>query len=188
MRMDIPGKGLIFFEGQELPEAAKHFEFACFWRSLPDEIRIWTLDLHYAWARWREAPSDLVLRGCDELEDRIYSTHSDLISGLGKRFSADDAIEICRDWISAINLMRSCAETREVCKWIISPLEGEVECFLGVVSRIIQTQAKTLQAKKLYSGLPTDFAQYLENIKTASNEDQIAFIHSAMDSYSDSRL
>ena len=186
--MDIPGKGLICFEGQKLPEAAKHFELACFWKSLPDEIRIWTLDLHYAWARWREAPNDLVLRSCDELENRIYSSYSDLVSELSKRFSEDDATEICRDWISAINLMRSCAEKCEVCRWMISPLEGEVEHFLGVVSRVIRTQAKTLQAEKLHSGLPVDFAQYLEDIKAAPEEDQIAFIHRATDSYSNSRL
>ena len=186
--MDIPGKGLIYFEGQKLPEAAKHFELACFWKSLPDEIRIWTLDLHYAWARWREAPSDLVLRSCDELEKRIYASHSTLVSELSERFSGEDATEICRDWIFAINSMRSCAENREVCSWIISPLEGEVEHFLGIVSRVIHTQAKTLQAEKLYSGMPADFAQYLEDVKAAPEKDQIAFIHRATDSYSNSRL
>jgi hypothetical protein len=69
--MDIPGKGLICFEGQILPEASKHFQLACFWENLPAEIREWTLDLKYSWARWREVPSSLVLRGCEELESRI---------------------------------------------------------------------------------------------------------------------
>ena len=219
MRMDIPGNGLIFFEGQKLPQGTKHFEFAYFWKTLPDEIKIWTLDLHYSWARWREAPSVMILRGCDELENRIYSTHSDLISELSKQFSAADSLEICHDWISAINLMRACAEKREICRWIISPLEGEVEHYLGVVTRIIQTNAKTLETGKFkfryhdktgkviyetvediskeiskhndgksFAGLPPHFVQYLEHLKTAPEDEQIAFIHQVTNSYTNSRL
>jgi hypothetical protein len=214
--MDIPGKGLIFFEGQTLPEASKHFELACFWKKLSTEIREWTLDLKYSWARWREAPSGLILRGCEEFESHIYSEHTDLIAGLRKEFSEDGATTICHKWISSINTMRTCAEKKDVCRWTISPLEDEAQHFLGVVTRIIQTNAKTLETGKfkfsyrdkagkiiheieedvsekikhndgkLYAGLSLHFVEYLEYLKKASEEEQIAFIHQVTDSYTDS--
>jgi hypothetical protein len=52
-RIDIPGKGLIQFEGVTLPEGAKYFETASFYSLLPEDIRTWVLDLRYAWARER---------------------------------------------------------------------------------------------------------------------------------------
>jgi hypothetical protein len=212
MRMDIPGKGLISFERQKLPEAPKHFELACFWKNLSTEIREWTLDLKYSWARWREAPSSLVLRGCEEMESCIYSEHADLIAGLRKRFSEDDTTTICHEWISSINTMRTCAEKKDICRWTISPLEGEVQYFLGFSIRFIQTHAKTLETGKFkfqyrdktgkvirsseetihrdigsYSGLLPHFVEYLEYIQTATEKEQIAFIHQLTDSYSDPR-
>jgi hypothetical protein len=216
--MDIPSKGLICFESEILPEASKHFELACFWKNLSVEIRQWTLDLEYSWARWREAPSGLILRGCEELESRIYSDHNGLVAGLRKRFSEDDTTTICHEWISSINMMRTWAEKKDVCRWTISPLENEAQYFLGVVIRIIQANAKTLETGKfrfsyrdkagkiihdheedvsekikhndgkLYAGLPLHFVKYLEYLKTASEEEQIAFIHQVTDSYTDSRL
>ena len=114
--------------------------------------------------------------------------------------------------------MRACAEKHEVCRWMISPLEGEAEHYLGVVTRIIQTNAKTLETGKfkftyhdktgkviseteedvsekikhndgkLFTGLPPHFVEYLEYLKTAPEEEQIAFIHQVTDSYTDSRL
>jgi hypothetical protein len=216
--MDIPGKGLICFENQFLAEASKHFEFACFWKNLSVEIREWTLDLKYSWARWREAPSSLVLRGCEELENRIYSEHTDVVADLKKRFSEDDASTICHEWISSINTMRARAEQKDACRWTISPLEDEAQHFLGVVTRIIQTNAKTLETGKfkfsyrdktgnviheteedisekikhndgkLFAGLPHHFIEHLEYLKTASEEEQIAFIIQVTDSYTDSRL
>lgn len=36
-RIDIPGKGVIQFEGTALPEGAKYFEAASFYSSLPEK-------------------------------------------------------------------------------------------------------------------------------------------------------
>lgn len=211
MRMDIPGKGLICFEGQMLPEPSKYFEFACFWKDLPDDIKNWALDLRYSWARWREAPSKSILLGCEELESRIYSTGSDLIADLRQRFPENDATAICHDWISSINVMRTSAEANDICRWTMAPLDGEIQYFLGLSLRFIQTHAHTLQTGKFkfqyrdktgelvssseetlpgaetFLGLPPHFPKFLQHIQAAPQEEQIAFIHQFADCYSDPR-
>jgi hypothetical protein len=73
MRADIPGKGPVEFEGRLLPQGAKHLEALPFYKELPSDVQRWVLDLRYAWARLRSAPSGMVLRACDELETRIYT-------------------------------------------------------------------------------------------------------------------
>jgi hypothetical protein len=73
-RIDIPGKGVIQFEGAALPKGAKYFEAASFYSSLPEDIKRWVLDLRYAWGRERQSPSRLVLRFCDEIESAFTLT------------------------------------------------------------------------------------------------------------------
>jgi hypothetical protein len=110
---------MIQFEGVTLPEGAKHFEAASFYPSFPDEIKAWVLDLRYAWARERQAQSTLVLRACDEIEHRIYSDREGLFAHLRDIFKQADPAEICQEWLTAIQMMRGCAETRETCTWTI---------------------------------------------------------------------
>ena len=85
-RIDIPGKGLIQFEGTTLPEGAKYFEAASFYTSLPEDIKDWVLDLRYAWGRERQAPSSLVLRACNVMESRIHSDREALLAHLRDTF------------------------------------------------------------------------------------------------------
>jgi hypothetical protein len=125
-RIDIPGKGLIEFEGVTLPEGAKYFEAASFYSSLPDDIKTWVLDLRYAWGRERQSASSLVLRAGDEIERRIYSEREALFAHLRSIFKQADPAEICQEWLTAIQMIRKCAETRKTCSWTVQPRDGEV--------------------------------------------------------------
>src|SRR5215471_15215422 len=142
-RIDIPGKGLIQFEGVTLPEGAKYFESASFYRCLPEDIKAWVLDLGYAWARERQASSALVLRACDEIEGRIYSDREALFQHLRGIFKQADPAEVCQEWLAAIQMMRQCAEQRNLCTWTVQPTDGEVAYFLEQMLRLVRSMEKT---------------------------------------------
>jgi hypothetical protein len=184
MRADIPGKGLIEFEGRILPEGAKYFEFASFYGSLSADTRKWILDLRYAWARARSAPSDLVLRACGEIEDRIHSERSALFDHLQRRFPDVRPEEFWTEWLDAIATMRNCAEHCVKCEWTIQPQPGEVPHFLKVIQRIASTMIHTHREK--YSAerlLP--LRRVLEVIESCPESEQIRFINDVVDSLSD---
>ena len=155
-RIDIPGKGLIHFEGLILPEGAKYYESASFFDSLSEETKKWVLDLRYAWGRKREAASPLVVRACDELEGRIYSDRAQLFAGLRETFKEADPAEICREWLSAIQTMRGCAESREVCHWTLPPEEGEVAYFLNQIILLVRSMEKKQDRSVLSKELEDD--------------------------------
>jgi len=176
-RVDIPGKGLIRFEGVTLSEGAKHFEAASFFPSLPEDIRTWVLDLRYAWARERQAPSNLVLRACDEIEGRIYSEREALFAHLRSTFKQDDPAEICEEWLMVIQTIRGCAETRETCSWTMEPESGEIAYYLNQMIRMVGAMEK-VQSRTAF---PPGFA---DRIKTAPEHEQVAFIHLITDALS----
>ncbi len=184
MRADIPGKGPIQFESLKLPAAAKHFEnFPCF-RQLPNEMQSWILDLKYAWARQRTAPSALVLRSLDELEDRILSEREAIREHLRKVVPKTHPEETLSEWLSAIALMRECPERVDHCAWIIEPEPGEVPHFLGVVTRIYRGMIQTQNANRA-SHEQIEIPKVLETIAAQNEEKQIAFINSVVDGLSD---
>jgi hypothetical protein len=176
-RIDIPGKGLIQFEGMTLPEGAKYFEAASFYSALPDDIKTWVLDLRYAWGRERRAASSLVLRACDEIERRIHDERETLFPHLRGIFKQTDPAEIYQEWLTAIQVMRECAETRKTCTWTVQPRDGEVAYFrdqmIGLVRAMEKAQSDT--------ALPPGFVDY---IKSASEDEQVRFIIQTTDSLS----
>ncbi len=176
-RIDIPGKGLIQFEGMTLPEGAKYFEAASFYSTLPDDIKTWVLDLRYAWGRERRESSSVILRACDEMERRIYSEREALFAHLRGIFKQADPAEICQEWLTAIQMMRECAESRETCTWTVQPRDGEVAFFLtqtiGLVRGMEKAQGDT--------AFPPGFVEY---IKSAAEDEQVRFIIQTTDSLS----
>lgn len=176
-RIDIPGKGLIQFEGVILPEGAKHFEAAPFYSSLPDNIKKWVLDLRYAWARDRQAPSSLVLRACDEIESRIYSEREALFDQLRGIFKQADPAEVCQEWLTAIQMMRQSAEQREVCTWTVQPANGEVPYFLEQMLRLVRSMEKAQNRTAIPPG-------FVEHIKSAPEDEQVRFIIQTTDALS----
>jgi len=176
-RIDIPGKGLIQFEGTTLPEGAKYFEAASFFSAMPEDIKSWVLDLRYAWARERHAPSSLVLRGCDELESRIYSDRDVLFSHLRGIFKQADPAEICQEWLTAVQLMRGFAESRDTCTWTIAPADGEVAYFLTQAIGLVRGMEKAQNKAVLPPG-------FVEHIQSAAEEEQVRFIIQTTDSLS----
>jgi len=176
-RIDIPGKGVIQFEGAALPEGAKYFEAASFYSSLPEDIKSWVLDLRYAWGRERQSPSDLVLRACDELESRIYSDREGLFTHLRGIFKEADPAEICQEWLTAIQVMRGCAEGRDTCTWTVAPAEGEVAYYLTQTIGLLRGMEKAQRR----SVLPPDF---VEHIQSAPEDEEVHFIIQTTDSLS----
>jgi hypothetical protein len=184
MRADIPGKGPIEFEGRVLPEGAKYFEVAPFYKALSPEVKRWILDLRYAWARERSAPSHLILRACDEIETRIYAERDSTFAHLKKIFPEFDPAEMCAEWLSALMTMRECAERCGVCVWTMHPQTGEVAYFLSVTIRIFKTMVTTQNAQRhQHEKIPNPAV--LAIIESRSEEEQIAFINSVMDGLSD---
>ena len=176
-RIDIPGKGLIQFETVTLPEGAKYFEAASFYSSLPENIRTWVLDLRYAWARDRQAPSSLVLQACNEIESRIYSEREALFDHLRGIFKQADPAEVCQEWLIAIQMMRQCAEQRDLCTWTVQPVNGEVAYFLEQMLRLVHSMEKTQNRTAMPPG-------FIEHIKSAPEDEQVRFIIQTTDALS----
>jgi len=176
-RVDIPGKGLIEFEGVALPEGAKYFDAAPFYEALPEDIRSWVLDLRYAWGRERKAPSSLVIRSCDELESCIYADRETLFTELRGIFTPDNPAEVCQEWLTAIQTMRKCAERQDACTWTVLPTDSEVAYFLAQMIALVQDMEKAQRA----SAFPPGF---IENILTATEAEQIRFIVQTADALS----
>jgi len=176
-RIDVPGKGLIQFEGVTLPEGAKYFEAASFYSSLPEDIKTWVLDLRYAWARERRAASSLVLRACDELEHHIYSDREALFTHLHGIFKQADPSEVCQEWLIAIQRMRERAESSETCVWTIEPQDGEVTFFLNQTLGLVRAMEKAQND----TAFPPGFVDY---IKSAPQDEQVRFIIQTTDSLS----
>lgn len=183
MRADIPGNGIIEFEGRTLTDGAKYFESAPFYTELSPEVKEWLLDLRYAWARERLAPSELVLRACDEIESRIYTERERIFAELPKVFPKVDPKEACSDWLADIMTMRKCAEGSNQCNWTMRPLPGEVAHFLGVTMRVYRSMIATQNAQRSRDQqIPTP--PVLDFIESSPEEEQIAFINSVMDGLS----
>ncbi len=178
MRVDIPGKGPIQFEGKELSDAAKHFELVPNYKSLPLEIREWILDLRYAWGRTRQNESRLILKACDLLEETTYSNQTVLLEKFQKQFSKMNSAELLQDWLQTIVAIRKIAETCEVCAWTIEPIEGEIEFFVKPCLALVR-KTQAAQGGKVLSD------EFLDNVETASREEQLKFINLVVDSYSD---
>lgn len=175
--IDIPGKGVIQFEGEALPEGAKHFEAASFYSSLPEDMQGWVLDLRYAWGRERQSPSRFVLRACDEIESRIYSERETLFAHLRGVFKEIEPAEVCQDWLGAIQKMRASAENRDTCSWTVAPIEGEVAYYLTQIIRLVRGMEKTQQRSVLPPG-------FVEHIQSAPEDEQVRFIIQTTDSLS----
>ncbi len=184
MRADISGKGHIQFEGVELPEAAKHFDVLPCFRQLPNEMQSWIHDLEYAWARQRTAPSALVLRCLGELEARILREQDGIREHLRKALPELDTEGVLIEWLSAIMLMRNCAERVDHCVWTVEPEVGEVPHFLGVVTRIYRSMIRTQNSKRPPTD-PIEIPKVLETIETRNEDEQIAFINLVIDALSD---
>ena len=184
MRADIPGKGPVEFEGRALPEEAKHFDAVPFYKELSQDVQGWILDLRYAWARQRSAPSALVLRACDELESRIYSDRARVFAHLLKVHPDGNPAEICKEWLFGIITMREFAECRAVCHWTIHPQVGEVTHFLGVAMQIMRTMVATQNAERSPNE-QIPMPEILAVIESRPEDEQIAFINAVLDSLTD---
>src|SRR5512133_1624073 len=184
MRADIPGRGPVEFERRGLPEGAKHFESLPFCKELPSGIQKWVLDLRYAWGRERSAPSGLVLRACDELENGIYKKTERIRAHLLKVFPDENPDEICAEWLSALMIIRECAERADICTWTMRPQPGEVAYFLGVTMRITRSMIATQNAKRA-SDEEIAIPAVLNVIEARPEQEQIAFINSVVDGLSD---
>ena len=151
---------------------------------LPIDVQQWVLDLRYAWARQRSAPSALVLRACDELEDRIYKETDQVRAHFQKAFPKQNPSELCQEWLSAIMIMRSCAEQSEVCTWTMRPQAGEVDHFLGLAMRLLQSMVATQNSERAGDEqIPPPAV--LNVIQSKSEAEQIAFINSVVDGLAD---
>ena len=187
MRVDIPGKGPINIEGQELPLAAKHFEMLPFFKELPDEVRKWILDLKYAWARERTAPSSVIVRSLEEIEGRILSEREKVTEHLRMVAPETDANALYGDWLLAILTIREKAEKAGTCTWFIEPQTGEVAYYVGVVSRIYRSMLSTQNAQRSASE-QIPIPEVLETIASKAENEQIAFINSVVDGLSDKSI
>jgi hypothetical protein len=184
MRADISGNGPIEFESRVLPHGAKYFDLAPFYKELSPETKRWVCDLGHAWGRERSASSDLVLRACDELENRIHAERASILAHFSKAFPQNDPADLCENWLSAIMTMRECAEQRDECVWTMHPQEGEVANSLGTTIRIVKTMIATQNTKRS----PDDqipMPMILEVIKSRPEDEQITYINSIMDALSD---
>ena len=179
MRIDIPGKGPIEFEGQKLSDAAKYFEFVPGYQIFPADSKKWILDLHYAWAKGRSADSDVILRTCRLIETASRIEQPSLIEKARKSFPKISTEEFLKHWFESLAVISQTAAQREVCYWIIRPMADEVDLFL-------QTSIKVIQNNKGYERVSKEFKQRLETIRHASEAEKIRFILDFTDSYSDS--
>ena len=178
MRIDIPGKGPIQFEGTPLPEAAKQFDEASFFRAISKEGGQFLLDLRYAWGRQRQAPSELVLRTCDEVESRIRAKPHGLFGIWKKWVSQPEDRQPTDEWLAAIQIMREAARVREVCRWTVVPVEGEGDFWLKQSLGFIRCMEKA-QNKTMF---PPGF---LDKLKSAPDEEKIQFLVRTTDAVTD---
>jgi hypothetical protein len=178
MRIDIPGKRPIQFEGQTISDAAKYFELVPGYKDFPPDVQEWILDLKYAWARERQADSELIMRACDLLEEATHRNREKLFQSFKKVFPKEDSAELLQDWLLSITTIRSVAEGRGICCWTILPLDDEIDFFLKTCLALVR-KAQTTQGKQILSG---DFFQRVEN---GSKEEKLKFINDVVDSYSD---
>lgn len=158
-RIDIPGKGLVQFEGIPLPAFAKYMEATPYLASLPEDIRDWVLDLRYAWGRTRTAPSALVLRACDELERRMDTDTAALHAHLAEVFKGGDPEAVCAEWREAMRIMRGCAAGRDTCHWTIEPADDEVEYYVEQVVRLLRGMEKAQKTAFIPKGYEAYIAQ-----------------------------
>ncbi len=184
MRVDIPSKGPVEFQGCVLPEGAKHFEVLPFYKELAPDVQRWVLDLRYAWARLRSAPRGMILRACDELETRIYEETARIRTHLLKLYPEENPDEICAEYLSAIVIMRQCAEQTDICTWTMRPQPGEVAHFLGVTTRMTRSMVATQNAKRAPDE-QISMPVVLDFIESRPEQEQIAFINSVVDGLSD---
>jgi hypothetical protein len=174
MRIDIPGKGPIEFEGMILPLGAKHFDQASFFPTLTKKVRRWLLDLSYCWGRERESSSRLVLGACDTLESRIQGG---TWFGVFRRQGAKPQ-EFTTDWQEAIRLMRQAAQGREVVRWTIRPVDGEIDSMLKQNINMIRCMERA-QGKSMF---PPGF---LDRLRNAPDDEKVQFLLRTTDAMSD---
>jgi len=178
MRIDIPGKGRIEFEGHKLSDAAKFFEFTPGFNSFPPECKRWILDLHYCWARGRSADSCLILQTCKLIEDASLSEKPALMELVRERFPNLSAEEFYDHWLRALALIRETASQREVCYWVVRSEPGEADIFLKTAIKIITMNSGFEKA-------PKEFKRKLNSIPNASEAEKIRFILDFTDGYTD---
>jgi len=178
MRIDIPGKGLIEFEGQTLSDPAKYFEITPGYHDFPSESKRWILDLHYAWARGRSAESGLILRTCELIETASIQEQSALNDRIQKGFPKLQADTFLHYWFEALAIIRKIASQKEVCYWIIRPEPGEAD-------EVLKTSIKIIKLNASFAKMPKQFKQHLEEILTAPEAEKIRFILDFTDGYSD---
>jgi hypothetical protein len=174
MRIDIPGKGPIEFEGIPLPDGAKHFDQASFFPLLKKPVQRWLLDLCYCWGRKREASSRFVLRACDTLESRIRGGRW---LGFFTRRAAEPQ-EFTPDWLQAIESMRQAAQSRKVVRWTIRPLDGGIDCMLKQNINMIRCMERA-QGESMF---PPGF---LDQLRTAPDGEKVQFLLRSTDAMSD---
>ena len=180
MRIDIPGKGPIEFEGRKLSDAAKYFEIAPGYHDFPADSKKWILDLHYAWANGRHADSELILKTCRLIEESSQQSKSVLVDTIQTRFPEILPDEFLHHWFDDLAVIREVASRCEVCYWIIRPESGEADLFLKTVVKIITMNQG-------FEKSPKEFKDRLKSIPNASEAEKIKFILDFTDSYSDKR-
>ena len=178
MRIDIPGRGPILFEGEELSDCAKLFEITPGFKTAPTDIVKSILDLHYAWARTRSSESTAILKMCDWLEADAFANKIVLQQNLKKYWPDDDSGELLQDWLLTILTIRKIAEARSDCSWTIEPIPGEARNFIKPCLSIIRT-TQAIHKKQAFS------EEFLAGIESAAEAEQIRFIKLVVDSYSD---
>jgi len=84
-----------------------------------------------------------------------------------------------QSWLLTIMAIRKIAETREVCTWMIEPVEGEIEIFIKPCVALVR-KTQTLHDKKAFSD------EFLTGIQAAPDTERLRFINLVVDCYSDS--
>jgi len=177
MRVDIPGKGPIEFEGQKLSDVAKYFEITPDFHSFPKDSKQWILDLHYAWAKGRSAESELILKTCQLLRIASQKNVAALTEKIEKGFKVP-AAQFLDSWFQSLETIGNIAAGRQVCYWIIRPEKGEADIFLKTAIKIITKNAHYQKAGR-------EFKRLVETIPNAPEAEKIQFILDFTNSYSD---
>lgn len=138
----------------------------------------WILDLKYAWARERQADSKLVIRSCDLLEEATFSNREVLSECFQKQFPKENPVELLQDWLHSISTIRAIAESRQICRWTIHPLDDEIDFFVKPCLALIR-KAQATQGRQILS------EKFLLCIENGSKEEKLKFINDVIDSYSD---
>jgi hypothetical protein len=128
--MDLTGKGLVQFEGTELPRMIKGLEHVPFWDDYDLELKDWVLDLHYCWGRERSLKSGKVRRFVRRVRDLILKHQAATQAHLLKAFDGltpPEADEIIAEWLSSLDVMEEKARSVGVCRWTVHPTEEEID-------------------------------------------------------------